>query len=95
MPLAVWVLSLAPSLVSRVLIALGLAVVTTVGVGEVIDEVKTQMIARFYLLPVDMLDVFLLVGGGQAMGLILGAITTRLFINGASAASTRLGKNPG
>lgn len=95
MRLAVWLLALMPTLVSRVLVSLGIAVVTTVGVGEVVDEVKAQMIARFYQLPADMLDVFLLVGGGQAMGLILGAITTRLLINGASAASVRFGKNTG
>lgn len=95
MQLAPWLLALVQPLVSRVLVALGLAVVTTVGLGAVIDQVKALLIAKMYALPVDMLNVFLLTGGGEALGMIFGAIAVRLVINGAASATRRLGTNPG
>jgi len=95
MQFAPWILALVQPVISRILVALGLAVVTTVGFTTVVGEIKALLIAKFYALPADMLGVFLLAGGGEALGMIFGAIALRLVINGASATTRRLSANPG
>jgi len=95
MQFAPWLLTLVQPIMSRILVALGLAVVTTVGFTAVVQEVKDLLIAKFYALPADMLGVFLLVGGGEALGMIFGAIALRLVIDGAANTTRRLAANPG
>jgi len=68
-----WLLSAMQPLVVRVMSALGLSVVTVTGVTTGLGQVKQLLIDRLYALPADYLGVFLLIGGGDALGLIFGA----------------------
>jgi hypothetical protein len=43
----------------------------------------------------DMFNVFLLAGGGQALGIITGALTTKLLLWQVQNAAKILGVNPG
>ena len=91
MPLAAFLLSLVGSVVGKVLLALGFSVVTMVGFELAIDGLKGQMINGMHSLPVDVLNLFLLAGGGIAVNIILGAITFRVTIWSITKATRVLG----
>lgn len=95
MPLAAWLLALVPGLVSRVLVALGISAVTITGVSAVLGAVKNQFIDGMYALPSGILDVFLLSGGGVGLGMIFGAFTTRLVMDGVQDSLKFFGTNTG
>ncbi|QTD44305.1 DUF2523 domain-containing protein [Ottowia testudinis] len=91
MPLAAFLLGMVGSLVGKVLLALGLSVVTVVGFEIAIGQLKSQLIGGVYSLPVDVLNLFLLAGGGVALNLIFGAITFRVTMWSISKATRVLG----
>lgn len=93
--LGAWLLSIAPGLVSQVLVALGISVITVGGVTVVIGQLKDQFTTRMYALPPQIFDLFMLSGGGVALGMMLGALTTRIVFSGLSAGKTYFGKNTG
>lgn len=78
MPLATFLLSMAASLVGRVLTALGMSVVTITGFDLVIGELKSALTNSASSLPGDALNLFLLAGGGSGVGIIFGAINIRV-----------------
>lgn len=78
MPLATFLLSMAASLVGRVLTALGMSVVTITGFDLVIGELKSSLTSSASSLPADALNLFLLAGGGSGVGIIFGAINVRV-----------------
>ncbi|MDH0373758.1 DUF2523 domain-containing protein, partial [Comamonas aquatica] len=79
----------------RILAALGFSVVTITGFELVIDTVKNMVRDGINTLPADMLNLFLYAGGGQGLGMILGAITTKLLLWQVQRATQILGRNPG
>lgn len=95
MPLAVWLLSLVRPIVGRVLLALGISLVTVTGVTASIDALRTQLVGSVNRLPSDVLNLFMLAGGGEAIGIILGAITTKLLMVQASSALKFINTNRG
>ena len=95
MKIATFIMSLVQPLIARILTALGFSVVSIVGVTESIDAIKNQLISSVNSLPVDLLNVFLLGGGGICLGMILGAIAFRLAIWQIQSATKILGVNPG
>lgn len=78
MPLAPFLIGLVGSLVGRVLASLGMSVVTIVGVEAAIGAAKNMLVSSVVALPADLMNLFLLAGGGIALNLILGAISFRL-----------------
>lgn len=76
--LGAWLLGLVTPLVGRVLMALGFQVVSIVGVVAVVGQLKDMVISAFGDVPAAGLQLALLAGTGEALGIIFGAIATRL-----------------
>jgi len=93
MKIGTFILSLVQPLIARVLAVLGLSVVTIVGTNQVLQALRVQLERSFTGLPVDMLNLFLLAGGGLAMGMILGAIATRFLLWQIQRSTQILGRN--
>jgi len=84
--LALFLLSLVKPLISRILIALGIGLVSVVGINSVIDQIKNALVNNIGGLPADVFGLFMLAGMGQALGIITGAITTKILIVQATKA---------
>ncbi len=95
MKFGTWLLAMVSPLIGRILTALGFSVVTITGMTAAINAARDAMIGGVNSLPGDMLNVFLLGGGGVGFGMIMGAITTRLVIWQIQSATKILGVNPG
>ncbi|AOS79772.1 hypothetical protein Q5W_12760 [Hydrogenophaga sp. PBC] len=95
MNLATFLLAICQPLIGRILLSLGFSVVTITGLNIVIDQLKDAVIDGVGTLPADILNVFLLAGGGTALGLIFGAIAVRLTLWQISKSTRVLGVNPG
>jgi hypothetical protein len=94
MNIGVWILSLVQPLMSRILVALGFSVVSIVGLDAIFTQLKAQLSADFAALPADMLNLFLLAGGGTGLGIIFGAMTTKLILWKVQQGTKILGVNP-
>ncbi len=94
MKLGVWILSLAQPLIAKILLSLGFSLVTIVGMQAVMDQVKGMVTSGVNSLPGDMLNLFLYAGGGHALGIILGAVTTKILLWQIQSATKILGVNP-
>lgn len=95
MKIATFIMSLVQPLIARILTALGFSVVSIIGVTESIGAIKNQLISSVNAMPADVLNVFLLGGGGIGLGMILGAIAFRLALWQIQSATKILGVNPG
>ena len=94
MNLGVWIVSLVQPLLSRILVALGFSVVSIVGMDALFGQLKGKLQVSFAGLPADMLNVFLLAGGGVGLGIIFGAMTTKLVLWKIQQGTKILGVNP-
>lgn len=70
------------TLAGRVLLALGIGVVTYTGVSASLSFIKTQAITSFGLLPPDMMAIIGLMKVGVCISIVTSAITARLVLNG-------------
>lgn len=95
MNIATFLLAICQPLIGRVLVSLGFSVVSITGFNLVIGQLKDAVITGVNSLPSQIVNVFLLAGGGVAMGLIFGALTTRLVLWQISKSTQVLGVNPG
>lgn len=94
MKLGTWLLSLLQPAMSRVLAMLGFSVVTITGMDAMLTQLKQSVVSGLGGLSADMFNVFLLAGGGQALGIITGALTTKLLLWQVQNATRILGVNP-
>lgn len=78
MPLGAWLIALVTPMVGRVLLALGFQVVTITGVTLAVTQLKSLVLTHLGGLPADMLQLMLLAGVGQGLGMVFGAITFRI-----------------
>ena len=95
MKIGTWLLSLAQPFIARVLLALGFSVVTITGFEAAIGQVRSMLLSNVNALPADMLSLFLLAGGGQALGIIVGAVAVKVTLWQITSATKVLGVNPG
>lgn len=95
MKFGTFLLALVEPLLAKVLLALGFSVVSIVGVEAVVGQLKDGLVNSFNGLPSDMLQFALLLGLGKAVGIIFGAVTTKLTLWAIQNATQLLGKNPG
>lgn len=93
MPLAAFLLSMVGPLVGRVLLALGFSVVTIGGMDLVIGQLKQQIQAAGMGMGVDLFGLFQMSGGGIALGIIMGAINTRIALWTATKATSIIGRS--
>ncbi len=90
-----WLLSMMQPLIARILASLGFSVVTITGFELAVGQLKDAVKAGINTLPGDTLNLFLYAGGGYGLGMILGAITTKLLLWQVQSAVQILGRNPG
>jgi hypothetical protein len=67
--------SLATPILARVLVSLGMSVVTITGVSLVLSSLKSQIVSYAGSAPLAMLQLIGLSGGWEALGIIFGAMT--------------------
>lgn len=94
MKIGTWLLSLVQPFIAKILLALGFSVVTITGFEAAIGQVKSQLVGSVNALPVDMLNVFLLAGGGKGIGIIMAAVAVKVMLWQISSATKILGANP-
>lgn len=94
MKLGTWILSLLQPMIGRILATLGFSVVSIVGMESILSQLRTQLVAGLGGMHADIFNVFLLAGGGQALGIITGALTTKLLLWQVQNATKILGVNP-
>lgn len=82
-------------LLARILTALGFSVVSITGFDLAVGQLKDMVKGGINSLPGDTLNLFLYAGGGYGLGMILGAITTKLLLWQIQSATQILGRNPG
>jgi len=93
MPLALFLLSLVKPMIGRILVALGITAVTVVGVDLTVNAIKESLVTHISGLPADMFSLFIISGMGQAIGIIAGAVTTKIMIMQATKAFRFMGAN--
>lgn len=82
-----FLLGLAGPLARRVFISLGLGVISYAGLALVASQVVTAVQSQYSIIGGPVLALLNLIGAGQAMGIILGAIIARA----AFAAVSKIG----
>jgi len=95
MRLGTWLLAMLQPMLAKALVALGFSVVSITGLQAITDNLKSQATSALGLLSPEMLNLFLLAGGAQGLGIILGACTTKLMLWQIQSATKILGTNPG
>jgi flagellar biosynthesis/type III secretory pathway ATPase len=95
MKMGTWLMALVEPMLGRILTALGLSVVSIQGMDVALGQLRQMMLTNLMGVGVDVLNVFLLAGGGQALGILMGAVSTRLFLWQLKNATQILGKTPG
>ncbi|GAA3994696.1 hypothetical protein GCM10022279_17870 [Comamonas faecalis] len=95
MKLGTWLLALMEPMLARILAALGFSVVTVTGFDLAVNQIKQLVMSQVNSLPMDMLNLFLYAGGGYALGMIFGAVTTKLLLWQIQSATKILGANVG
>lgn len=75
-------LNLVGTLAGRVLVALGISVVTYTGLSASLDVIKGQAIGAFGALPADMMAIIGLLKVGVCISIVSSAITARLVLSG-------------
>jgi len=83
----VFLVALAGPIARRVLLSLGLGVVSYAGLALIAEQVKPAVVDNYGALSGNVLDLLNLLGAGQAIGIVLGAIIARA----AFAAIARIG----
>ena len=95
MKIGTWLLTLVSPMLGRLLTALGFSVVSIVGMEGILSSLKNSLMSGIGGLSADMFNLFLIAGGGQALGIITGALTTKLLLWQIQNATKILGINPG
>lgn len=82
-------LNVAGSLVGRVLIALGLSVVTFTGLSTTLSWARTNVIGSFSSLPPEVVGMLSAMGVGEFLSIILSALAARLLLQGLTDGSMK------
>lgn len=80
MKIGTWLLALLQPALAKILTSLGFAVVSIVGVQAALDGIKAQLLASMNTMPAAAMQLFLLGGGGLGLGIVMGAMTTRILM---------------
>lgn len=95
MKIGTWLLSLLEPALAKILLSLGFSVVSITGMDLVIDQLKDGLLSKLMALPPEMLALFQLAGGGIGLGIIFGAVTTKVTLWAIANSTKVLGSNPG
>lgn len=75
-------INLVGTLAGRILIALGISVITYSGITVTLDFLKSQAIAAFSGLPVEVFSILGILKVGQCISIVTSAIAAKLVIDG-------------
>lgn len=75
-------INVAGSIVGRVLVALGVSVVTYTGISASLAFLKQQAVSSFYSLPPEVLQIVGAMKVGVAISIVSSALVARLVLNG-------------
>lgn len=73
------------SLAGRVMVALGIGVVTYTGINASLEALKSQAIASLFALPPQILSMLGIMKVGVAISIIMSATAARLVLNGLTS----------
>jgi hypothetical protein len=93
MNIATFVMAMITPMVARILIALGMQVVTITGMAVVTTTLRGYLMSNLAAVPAAGFQLFLLAGGGTALGMILGACATRTLMLSIEKGTKILGAN--
>lgn len=94
MKLGTFLLALVEPMIGRILVTLGLSIVTVTGFQQVVNILQDQLVSSVNALPNSTLQLFLIAGGGIGISMIVSAIAVRVMIWQAMNAKKLLGANP-
>ncbi|MFM5655606.1 DUF2523 domain-containing protein [Aeromonas veronii] len=80
MNIAAWLLSIAGPIVTRVLIQLGIGVVSYAAVITAVNSLISSARGNYNNIPTDIASVFAIAGFNDAFGIIVAAIAARLSV---------------
>lgn len=95
MKIGTWLLSLVQPMIAKIMLTLGLSVVTITGLESALGQLKDLFVSSMNSLPADMLSLALYLWIGKAVGVIFGACTTKLMLWSIQNATSIIGKNQG
>lgn len=93
MKIGTWLMAMVQPLLAKILIGLGLQVVTITGVVASITAIKTLFLNSMMAVPAAAFQLALLAGVGEGFGMIFGAIAFRLTLSQISNTTRILGAN--
>lgn len=93
MKFGTWLLAMMQPLIAKIMVSLGLSVVTIVGLQAALSSLKAQFVSSINTMPADAIALFLIGGGGIALGIIFGAMTTKILLWQIQSATKILGVN--
>ena len=73
------------TLAGRVLVALGIGVVSYTGMSALVGYLRDNIVNAFAALPPQVLDIVYLMKIGPALGIIMAATSARLVLNGITS----------
>lgn len=94
MKFGTWLLAMMEPLVAKILVTLGFSVITVTGLEVALNTLKSNLVNSLSLLTPAALEMFMLAGGGQGLGIILGACATKIMLWQITSATKILGVNP-
>lgn len=78
-------INIAGTLVGRVLIALGMSVVTFTGVSTTLEWAKSNAVSALSALPVEVVGMLSAMGVGEFLSILLSALTARMALQGLTS----------
>lgn len=94
MKLGTFLMSLVEPMIGRILVTLGFSIVTFTGFQQVVGILQDKLTNSVNALPSQMLQLFLIGGGGIGLSMIVSAIAVRVMMWQAMNAKKILGANP-
>lgn len=92
--LAVFIMSMITPVVGRVLFALGFSVISYVGFDAMFAQIANQAASAYAGMPSAVLGLAGLAGLPEALGILFGALATRVALISATSLAKRIGANP-
>lgn len=77
MPIALWLITLVLPIVKRVLIALGISIVTYAGLSAVLSSIQSQIVTNIGGVTGTIAQLAAMWGFQESVGIILAAVTTK------------------
>ena len=93
MKIGTWLLAMMQPLIAKIMLSLGFSVVSIIGLQAALSGLKSQFVSSINTLPAEMISLFLLGGGGLAMGILFGAMATKIMLWQIQSATKVLGVN--